>query len=84
MASNSSKALPYLVLSIVALSLVGEVVLETEIDLESYLPLLVAMGLGGAGLSAVKKASEARKQLPVELESYLKSSIQKFYPRKSK
>ena len=82
MASKSSKALPYLVLAVVVLSLVGEVALDTEIDLESYIPLLMALGLGGAGLSAVKKASEARKQLPAELESYLKSSIQKFYPRK--
>jgi len=76
MASNSSKAIPYVILAIVALSLVGEVYLDTTIDLESYLPLLVAMGLGGAGLSAVKKASEARKQLPKNIEDIVKAKIE--------
>ncbi len=76
MASNSSKALPYVVLTIVALSLVGEVFLETTIDLEAYLPLLIAIGLGGAGLSAVKKASEARKQIPKNIEDIIKKKIE--------
>ena len=75
MASNSSKAIPYVVLVILALTLVGEATFEIDIDLETYIPLLVAMGLGGAGLSAVKKASEARKQLPKEVESLVVSKL---------
>lgn len=77
MASNSSKALPYLAMLIVVLSLFAEAYFEWQIDLNAAMPFLMAVGLGGAGLSAVKAAADARAKLPKNIEELIKSEIQK-------
>lgn len=75
MTSASSKALPYIAALIVVGSLWAEVHYGVPIDLETAIPFLIAIGLGGAGLKAVERASNARKQLPSDLEKVIKERI---------
>lgn len=75
MTSASSKALPYIAALIIVGSLWAEVHYGAPIDLETAMPFLIAIGLGGAGLKAVERASNARKLLPSELEKIIKERI---------
>jgi len=63
MTSLTTKAIPFLVILLVAGTLAGEYACTCEIDLETYMPLLVAMGLGGIPLTIVRKAIEAKKAI---------------------
>lgn len=75
MTSKSSKALPYLAALILIGSLWAEVHYGVSIDLQTAMPFLMAIGLGGAGLKAMERASNARKQLPSDLEKLIKECI---------
>lgn len=77
MASKSSKSIPFLVLAIVVFTMIAEVHYGVNIDLEQALPVLLALGVSGAGLSAVKSASHARKSLPADFEKIIKEEIKK-------
>jgi len=60
MASSSSKAMPYAVLLTAIGMVAGEAYYDIEIDLDTLIPVLIPLGLGGAGLSAVKSISAAK------------------------
>lgn len=77
MTSNSSKAIPYIVLLILITTIFAEGYFGIDIDLESYIPILIPMGLGGAGLAAIKAASEARKKVPTEIEDLIKDQARR-------
>lgn len=79
MASKSSKSLPFLVLAIVITTLFAESYFEIEIDLESFLPVLIPLGVTGAGLAAVKAAAEAKKQIPKEILEGINNKIDSIY-----
>ena len=81
MTSNSSKALPYMTLIILVATLGVETYLQTDIDLETYLPFLMAIGLGGAGLKAVREETKAKKMLPQEIKTIIE---EKYNEMKSK
>ena len=66
--SKSSKTLPFIVLGILVATLLAESFYETEIDLESYLPLLVAVGIGGAAKSAITRAARAKNEVTEEIK----------------
>ena len=63
MTSKSSKTLPFIVLGIVVVTIVAEQAYGINIDLESYLPLLVAIGIGGAAKSAITRAATAKTEV---------------------
>ena len=75
MVSKSSKPLPYIVLFIVIAALGYEAYSGTSVDIEAYIPLLIAMGIGGAGLEAVRSAAKAKKAIPSEVESRIKTEL---------
>jgi len=77
MASKTSKAIPYVILILTFGTVFAEAYFETTIDLETYLPLLIPMGLGGAGISAIKQAVKAKNELPVQLKDVIKSEVAK-------
>ena len=78
MTSNSSRTLPFIVLSIVVVTLVIEEVYDTNIDLESYLPLLIAIGIGGAAKSAITKAAQAKNEIEkLKLVEEIKELLEK-------
>ncbi len=79
--SKSSKTLPFIVLGILAVTLLAESYYDTDIDLESYLPLLVAIGIGGAAKSAIQKAAKAKNKLNQEIKDAIKTEVQNLKPK---
>ena len=79
--SKSSKTLPFIVLGILAVTLLAESYYDTDIDLESYLPLLVAIGIGGAAKSAIQKAAKAKNELNQEIKDAIKTEVQNLKPK---
>ena len=76
MTAKSSRTLPFIVLGIVVVTLVAEEVLDTKIDLESYLPLLIAIGIGGAAKSAITKAAAVKTEVEkVKLVETIKEHV---------
>lgn len=75
--SKSSKTLPFIVLGILAVTLLAESFYDVEIDLEAYLPLLVAIGIGGAAKSAIQKAAKAKNELNQEMKDTIKAEVKK-------
>ena len=63
MTAKSSRTIPFIVLGIVVVTLVAEEAFNMKINLEDYLPLLVALGIGGAAKSAIVKAAGAKSEL---------------------
>ena len=80
--SKSSKTLPFIVLGILVATLLAESYYETEIDLEAYLPLLVAIGVGGAAKSAIQKAAKAKNAMTDDMKKIVKEEVQKVIPPK--
>lgn len=64
--SNSSKSIPFVVIALVAFTLMGEYFCECTIDLETYLPLLISLGLAGVPLKVVRDAISAKKAIDTE------------------
>ena len=81
MASKTSKSIPLLVLAILIVTLMAESYFEIDIDLESYIAVLIPLGITGAGLSAVKSASEARKQIPKETLEQINKKLDELFAR---
>ena len=77
MVSKSSKSLPFLVLAIVVLALGYEAYTGTAVDIESYIPVLIALGIGGASLEAVRSAARAKQAVPADLKSQIKKELAK-------
>lgn len=75
MTSKSSRALPYFAMLIVFLALVVEVHYAVDVDLEQVLPFLIAIGVTGGAIKAVKEASRFKKSLPDEFKNNLKEQI---------
>ena len=80
MTSASSKAIPFVVIAIVVGSIGVEVIWDTEVDLESFLPLLVPLGITGAAKSAIESAAKARKALPKNIEDIIREEIKNKIP----
>ena len=66
MASLTTKTIPFLVILLVAGTLAGEHWCDCTIDLETYMPLLIPMGLAGVPLTVFKRAIEAKKAIDIE------------------
>ena len=75
MASNSSKALPFLVLLIAVGALGYEAYSGEPLDLEAYVPILTAIGIGGAAKSAITKAAAVKKIMPAEIKAELEKIV---------
>jgi hypothetical protein len=66
MSNQTTKLIPVFVIMLVMGTLGAETYCSCDIDLESYLPLLTALGLGGIPLSIIKKSIEAKKTIDLE------------------
>ena len=78
MTAKSSRIIPFVVLGIVVATLIAEEALEMKIDLESYLPLLVPLGVAGAAKSAITKAAVAKSELDkLKLVDEIKTQLRK-------
>lgn len=61
-----TKLIPLYVIILVAITLGVEYYCNCNIDLESYVPMLTALGLGGIPLKVVRDAIAARKAIDTE------------------
>lgn len=62
MTKTSSRVIPFIVIAIVVAALWYEAENPGQrIDIESYMPILVALGVGGAAKSAIQRAADAHK-----------------------
>lgn len=61
-----TKLIPVFVILLVMGTLSAETYCSCEINLEAYLPLLTALGLGGIPLSIIKKSIDAKKTIDLE------------------
>lgn len=78
MTAKSSRTIPFIVLGIVVATLIVEEVYDRDIDLEAYLPLLVALGIAGAAKSAITKAAVAKSELDkLKLVDEIKTQLKK-------
>ena len=77
MASKYSKALPFLVLLIVISTIAAEVYYNTEIDLEEFIPVLTAIGVGGAAKSAIQHAAQVRKEIPQNIDDKIRQGLRR-------
>lgn len=77
MASKSSKAIPFIVLTMIGGVLTAEVVLDIQIDIEAWIPVLSAMGVAGPALSGFKKFAAARASIPKEVEDAYKDAVRR-------
>jgi len=78
MASQTSKALPYVVLLSTLGIVSGEAYFDVEVDLETIIPILIPLGLGGAGLSAVRSIAQAKTaMMPAETRKVIVEELQK-------
>lgn len=81
--SPTSKSIPFIVLAIVGLTLVAETYYEIEIDVEAFVPVLTAMGVGGAAIKIVQDASASKKAIPENVKDLVKDEIGKMIPTKT-
>ena len=80
--SPTSKSIPFIVLAIVGLTLVAETYYEIEIDVEAFVPVLTAMGVGGAAIKIVQDASAAKKAIPENVKDLVKDEIGRVVPKR--
>jgi len=76
-----NQALPFIVLAVVGAALYAEVAFEIVIDFEAYIPVLTAIGVGGAAIKVAEKAGAMRKVLPGDMEKLIKDEIAKLKPK---
>ena len=75
MARKKNHSLPFIVLAIVMATLAYEAYTNTEINLEDYKEILIAIGMGGAAKSIFNKAIAARKIVPDSVKEEVRKAI---------
>lgn len=73
---KTSKLLPFLVLFIVFGALAVETKYGVEVDLEQATPILLAIGVTGGAIKAIKSAASVKKELPEELKRQFSLMVQ--------
>ena len=78
---KKNHSLPFIVIAVAVIMVVCEGILKVEIDVEAIMPLLVAIGIGGAAKKAVEKAFAAKDALPDALSKMQSRQKLKNYPQ---
>jgi len=78
MTAKSSRLLPFIVLGILVGTLITEQAFDIKINLQDYLPLLVAIGIGGAAKSAITRAAQAKAEVDkLKIVETIKEQLEK-------
>lgn len=72
---KKNHSLPFIVLFIVGASIAIEAYTGTPIHLEQYMPVLIALGIGGAAKTAITRAAAVRKQLPADIGAQIRAAV---------
>ena len=61
---KKNHSLPFIVIAVAVIMVVCEGIFPIELDIQTIMPLLVAIGIGGAAKKAVEKAFATKDALP--------------------
>ena len=75
--AKKNHSLPFIVLALAVGMVAYEGYAEVEIDVETIMPLLVAVGLGGAVKKTVEKAFAAKASLPSSVKEQIRDEVRK-------
>jgi len=67
----TTKLMPIIVLAIVIISLVAETAYNIEINLDEYMPILVALGVAGAAKVAIERAGQVKTKMPQNIKNLI-------------
>ena len=80
---KKNHSLPFIVIAVAVIMVAYEGIEEVELDIETIMPLLVAIGIGGAAKKAVEKAFATKDALPESFKNAVKAEVEKLTPKES-
>ena len=78
---KKNHSLPFIVIAVAVIMVAYEGHTGVEIDVETIMPLLVAIGIGGAAKKAVEKAFATKDALPESFKNAIKAEVEKINPK---
>ena len=75
--AKKNHSLPFIVIALAVGMVAYEGYTDTELDVETIMPLLIAVGLGGAVKKTVEKAFAAKASLPSSVKEQIRDEIRK-------
>ena len=76
--AKKNHSLPFIVIALAVGMVAYEGYTDTELDVETLMPLLIAVGLGGAVKKTVEKAFAAKAALPQAAKEGIRAETNKF------
>ena len=80
---KKNHSLPFIVIAVAVIMVVCEGILKVEIDVEAIMPLLVAIGIGGAAKKAVEKAFGSQRRTSRIFQKCSQGKKLKNYPQRN-
>ena len=80
---KKNHSLPFIVIAVAVIMVVCEGIFPIELDIQTIMPLLVAIGIGGAAKKAVEKAFAAKDALPESFKNAVKAEVEKLSSKES-
>ncbi len=74
---QKNHSLPFIVLALAVGMVAYEGYADVEIDVETIMPLLVAVGIGGAAKKTIEKAFAAKASLPQFVKDQVRAEVEK-------
>ena len=75
--AKKNHSLPFIVIALAVGMVAYEGYTDTELDVETIMPLLIAVGLGGAVKKTVEKAFAAKASLPSSVKEQIRNEVRK-------
>lgn len=75
--AKKNHSLPFIVLALAVGMVAYEGYTDTELDVETLMPLLIAVGVGGAVKKTVEKAFAAKASLPSSVKEQIRDEVRK-------
>ena len=80
---KKNHSLPFIAIAVAVGMVVYEGHANVELDIQTIMPLLVAVGVGGAVKKTVEKAFAAKATLPKSFKDAVKAEVEKLTPKTS-
>lgn len=80
---KKNHSLPFIVIALAVSMVVIDGFTAAELDIQTIMPLLVAIGIGGAAKKTVEKAFAARDSLPKFVKEQIKTEVEKLSKKTS-
>ena len=80
---KKNHSLPFIVIALAVIMVVIEGCTEFELDIQTVMPLLIAVGVGGAVKKTVENAFAAKDSLPKFVKEQIKTEVEKLSKKTS-